>query len=49
MPEVVTNGVDGFTVPPNNAAAIREKRHVLDKFSWGAVVDRCLEVYWTLL
>jgi glycosyltransferase involved in cell wall biosynthesis len=68
MPEVVTNGLAGFTVAPNDSGAIREKliwfrdhpaegtlmgkqarQRVLEKFSWGSVVDRCLDVYRTLL
>lgn len=64
MPEVVTDGVTGFVVPPNDPIALRQKLHtlvddvglnrtmgqaarsdVLERFTWPAVVDRCLEIY----
>ncbi len=64
MPEVVTDQVTGFVVPPNRPDLLREKllwmrdhpaetcamgeaarRHVLEKFTWPAVVRRCLDIY----
>jgi glycosyltransferase involved in cell wall biosynthesis len=64
MPEVVTDQVTGFIVPPNDPEALQEKLlwlrdhpaagiamgkaardHVLDKFTWPAVVRRCLDIY----
>ncbi|HEV3470239.1 MAG TPA: glycosyltransferase family 4 protein [Pyrinomonadaceae bacterium] len=64
LPEVVEDGANGFVVPPNDPAALREKivwlrahqeraaemgraarRRVLEKFTWPAVVRRCLEIY----
>lgn len=64
MPEVVTDGVTGFVVPPNDPMTLRARLHtlvedaelnrvmgqaarsdVLTRFTWPAVVDRCLEAY----
>jgi glycosyltransferase involved in cell wall biosynthesis len=64
MPEVVEDGVSGFVVPPNDAAALRDRiewlrthpaeaermgraarARVLERFTWGRVVDRCLAAY----
>lgn len=64
MPEVVTDGVTGFVVPPNDPIALRDRLHqlvddselnrtmgnaarsdVLRRFTWPAVVDRCLDIY----
>lgn len=64
MPEVVTDGVTGFIVPPNDPVALRDRLHrlvddpglrrtmgnaarldVLERFTWPAVVDRCLDIY----
>jgi glycosyltransferase involved in cell wall biosynthesis len=64
MPEVVTEGVTGFIVPPNDPRALGEKlawlrdhpaeaarmgaaaqQDVLARFTWPAVVRRCLEAY----
>lgn len=64
LPEVVSDGQTGFVVPPNDAAALKNKLEwfgghgveaaalgaagrawVLDRFTWGAVVDRCLAAY----
>jgi glycosyltransferase involved in cell wall biosynthesis len=64
MPEVVSDGVSGFIVPPNDPASLRLKlqwligrpldaarmgqagrQRVLEKFTWHAVVERCLKIY----
>ena len=64
LPEVVTDQVTGFVVPPNDPPALRERlawlldhpeeagrmgldarRRMLERFTWSAVVDRCLEAY----
>jgi len=64
LPEVVEEGVTGFLVPPNDAAALgerlerlvarpseaaamgeRARGRVLNRFTWDAVVTRCLEAY----
>jgi glycosyltransferase involved in cell wall biosynthesis len=64
MPEVVTESVTGFIVPPNDPRALGEKlawlrdhpaeaarmgaaarQDVLARFTWPAVVRRCLDAY----
>lgn len=64
MPEIVTHGVTGFVVAPNDPASLRYRLHslvydpkqslvmgraaradVLDRFTWPAVVERCLAIY----
>jgi glycosyltransferase involved in cell wall biosynthesis len=64
MPEVVSDGITGFIVPPNDPSALGERlawlsahpdkvarmgaaarRHVLERFTWPAVVSRCLTQY----
>lgn len=64
MPEIVTPGVTGFVVPPNNPTALGEKlawlrdhpaeaarmgqaarQDVTARFTWDAVVRRCLDAY----
>jgi glycosyltransferase involved in cell wall biosynthesis len=64
LPEVVAHGTTGFVVPPNDAAALRERliwlrdhpaeglelgqrarARVLRRFTWPAVVERCLVAY----
>jgi glycosyltransferase involved in cell wall biosynthesis len=64
MPEVVSDGITGLVVPPNDPSALGERltwlsahpdkvarmgaaarRHVLERFTWPAVVSRCLAQY----
>lgn len=64
LPEIIEDGVTGFLVPPNDAAALgqriewiladparsvemgrRARARVLERFSWNAVVERCLAAY----
>ena len=64
LPEVVTDQVTGFVVPPNDPEALRARlsrlvhdpaeasrmgrearRRMLERFTWDAVVERCLEAY----
>ena len=64
LPELVEDGKTGFVVPPNDAAALRERIEtlrrdpalaaemgrraraaVLERFTWPAVVRRCLQAY----
>jgi glycosyltransferase involved in cell wall biosynthesis len=65
--ELVEDGISGFLVPPNDAAALRAKielllaeplrrremgeaaaRRIRSRFTWDAVVDRCLDAYRTM-
>lgn len=64
LPEIVTEGVDGFIIPPNDPCAMADRLHwimanagtaqamgararesVTKRFSWEAVVRRCLGAY----